>query len=90
MCSRPQRELGEPTERALAIFGGKKGIKHRFQNAPGNASSIQQDSRCRLIALSKTAVDANDLTIDPLALRTHEKCNQASYVFCCAQAVQWR
>ena len=42
------------------------------------------------VALSKTTVDANDLTIDPLALRTHEKCNQASYVFWCAQAVQWR
>jgi hypothetical protein len=42
------------------------------------------------VALSKTTVDANDLTIDPLALRTHEKRYQASYVFWCAQAVQWR
>jgi hypothetical protein len=42
------------------------------------------------VALSKTTIDANDLTIDPLTLRTHEKCNQASYVFWRAQAVQWR
>src|SRR5260370_32759186 len=35
------------------------------------------------VALSKTTVDANDLAIDPLALRTHEKCNQASYVLRC-------
>jgi hypothetical protein len=42
------------------------------------------------VALSKTTVDANDLTIDPLALRTHEKCNQAGYVFWRAQATQWR
>jgi len=42
-------------------------------------------------ALSKTTVDANDLTIDPFALRTHEKCNEASYVFWCAATatVQW-
>ena len=42
------------------------------------------------VALSKTTVDANDLTIDPLALRTREKCNQAGYVFWRAQATQWR
>jgi len=42
------------------------------------------------VALSKTTVDANDLTIDPLALRTREKCNQAGYVFWRAQAIQWR
>jgi hypothetical protein len=42
------------------------------------------------LALSKTTVYANDLTIDPPALGTHEKCNQSGYVFWCAQAVQWR
>ncbi len=36
------------------------------------------------VGLGKTTVDANNLTIDPAALRTHEKCNHASYVFWCA------
>ena len=42
------------------------------------------------VASGKTAIGADDLPIDPLGLRTREKCNQVSYVFWCAQAIQRR
>ena len=41
------------------------------------------------VVSGKTTIGANDLPIDPLGLRTYEKCNQAGYVFWRAQAIQW-